>query len=114
MKDTEFLGSSLKVIKGFPGAAKARIGNEIQRLQRGADPTDFKSMKDLGSGVSEICVSEDQSWYRAFYVSKFEDAIYILHAFEKKRNKTDPKDIKAGKKIYNELALRKKKEAKND
>ena len=112
MKKAEFLGSSLKVIRGFPEAAIKRMGYEIHRLQCGDDPTDFKPIGGVGNGVSEICVSEDQSWYRAFYVAKFEGAIYILHAFEKKRNKTDPKDIKAGKKVYNELVLRKKKEVR--
>ncbi|NQV69451.1 MAG: hypothetical protein HQ498_05440 [Pseudohongiella sp.] len=66
MKDTEFLGSSLKVIKGFPGAAKARIGNEIQRLQRGADPTDFKSMKDLGSGYLKFVSAKTKAGIELF------------------------------------------------
>jgi phage-related protein len=70
-------------------------------------------MKDVGSSVYEICVSEDLSWYRAFYVAKFEDTVHILHAFEKKRNKTSKKDKDAGKKVYNELVLNRKKEAKN-
>ena len=88
------------------------MGYEIHRLQQGEDPTDFKPVKDF-TGVSEIRVNEDDSWFRAFYVAKFEGVIYILHAFEKKRNKTDPKDIAKGKKIYKELILQKQKEAKN-
>lgn len=113
MKEAEFLGSSLRVIRGFPDAAKQRIGNEIQRLQRGESPIDSKPFKDVGPGVSEIRVSEDQSWFRAFYVTKFEGSIYILHAFEKKRNETDPKDIAAAKTTYKALIRRKQKEAKN-
>jgi phage-related protein len=103
MKKAEFLGNSLKAIKGFPDAAKQRIGNEIHRLQRGASPTDFKPIKAVGAGVFEIRVSEGQSWFRAFYATKFKGKIYIIHAFEKKRNQTDPKDIRAARKIYSSL-----------
>tara|TARA_R110002073_G_scaffold9346_1_gene47948 strand:+ start:503 stop:835 length:333 start_codon:yes stop_codon:yes gene_type:complete len=110
MKSAKFLGNSLKVIRGFPATAKQCIGNEIHRLQRGADPTAMRPMREVGAGVFEIRVREELSWFRAFYVSKFEDDIYILHAFEKKRNRTAPKDIKAGKKIYNELVRQKQKE----
>ena len=113
MKKAKFLGSSLKTIKGFPEEAKQQIGYEIHRLQKGKDPTDFAPMKEVGSGVFEIRVSEDQSWFRAFYVTKFEDEIHILHAFEKKRNKTSPKDINAGKRVYKQLLCDIKQEAKN-
>ena len=110
LKAVTFLGNSLKIIKGFPEPARQRLGYAIHRLQRGAKPTDFKSMKDVGKGVFEIRIDEAGSWFRAFYVSKFEESIYILHAFEKKRNKTTPQDLKAGKIEYNALVQRRKKE----
>ena len=113
MKSAVFLGNSLKVIRGFPDAAKQRIGNEIHRRQRGADPTDMKPMGGAGSGVCEIRAREDLSWFRAFYVAKFKGKIYILHAFEKKRNETAQTDIKAGRKIYNELIRQQQQEARN-
>lgn len=113
LKAVAFLGNSLKIIKGFPEPARQRLGYEIHRLQRGAEPTDFKSMKEVGQGVFEIRVDEADSWFRALYVTKFEESIYILHAFEKKRNKTSPQDIRVGKTEFNALVQRRKKEAKS-
>ena len=113
LKAVDFLGNSLKTIREFPEPARQRVGNEIHRLQRGANPTDFKPMKGVGAGVFEIRVDEADSWFRAFYVTKFGESIYILHAFEKKRNKTSPRDIKTGKTEYSALVQRRKKEAKD-
>ena len=112
MKEAIFLGKSLETLRRFPAAAMSQMGFQIHRLQRGEDPTDFKPVKEVGAGVFEIRISEDNSWFRAFYVTRFKDAIYILHAFEKKQNKTSLRDLRTGKKIYKELAQQKQRQAK--
>lgn len=102
-KKAIFLGSSLERIKLFPAAAKARVGYQIFRLQCGEQPNDFKAVKSVGPGVYEIRVAADRSWYRAFYCLKFRDSIFILHAFEKKQNKTSNKDLRIARKALREL-----------
>lgn len=105
MKKAIFRSSSLADIKDFPEAARKDAGFAIDDIQHGRMPADFKPMPDVGSGVYEIRIStppaKDQ--YRVFYVAKFEEAVYILHAFHKKTQKTAKKDINKGKRVYAEL-----------
>lgn len=76
------------------------MGYQIARVQSGLEPEHYRTMPDVGSGCLEIRVSCSDSWFRAFYVAKWEDAVYILHAFQKKTNETPLQDIKLGKKRY--------------
>lgn len=105
MKKAIFRGTSLEDIKSFPEAARKDAGFAIDDIQHGRMPSDFKSMPDVGQGVYEVRIkttpSKDQ--YRVFYVAKFEDAVYILHAFQKKTQKTTKSDLDKGRKIYKEL-----------
>lgn len=105
MKKAVFRGSSLYDIRAFPEAAKKDAGYAIDDLQYGRMPNDFKPMPDVGSGVYEIRISipPSKDQYRVFYVAKFEDAIYILHAFHKKTQKTAPRDLAIGRKQYKAL-----------
>jgi phage-related protein len=102
-KRAVFLGNSLERIKLFPEAAKARVGYQIFRLQCGEQPTDFKAIKSIGPGVYEIRVAVERSWYRAIYCVKFKDSVFILHAFQKKQNKTSNKDLRIARKALREL-----------
>ncbi|MBU0653875.1 MAG: type II toxin-antitoxin system RelE/ParE family toxin [Gammaproteobacteria bacterium] len=105
MKKAVFRGNSLNDIRTFPEPAKKDAGYAIDDLQHGRMPSDFKSMPDVGSGVYEIRISTPPSkeQYRVFYIAKFEDAIYILHAFHKKTQKTAQRDLEAGRKQYKTL-----------
>lgn len=102
MKDVIFLGSSLDDIRQFPREAQRQVGFQMHRLQVGDQPQDFKPMPSVGRGVYEIRVRAGGA-YRAFYVSKFEEGIYILHAFQKKTRKTSPGDLKIGQQRYQQL-----------
>ena len=102
MKDIRFCGRSLEVLRGFPADAKREAGFQLDRVQRGLEPTDWKPMPSIGSGVREIrIISEGQ--YRLIYVAKFAEAIYVLHAFQKKTQKTRKQDIKAARQALKQL-----------
>lgn len=94
------MGDALDAMSGFPAEAKQAGGEELYRVQRGLDAIDAAPMPDVGSGVYEIRISKAGGWFRVFYVAKLGDAIYVLHAFQKKTNKTPKADIEIGKRRY--------------
>ena len=92
-KELKWAGSSLKDITAFPDSARREAGYQLRRVQFGMDPDDWKPFKTVGPGVREIRIKEAGGTYRVVYVAKFEEAIYVLHAFQKKTRKTAGKDI---------------------
>ncbi len=99
-KPIEWAGDSREVIRRFPEIAKQRSGRELARVQEGLEPTDCKPMPSIGLGVSEIRVREDSGAFRVIYVAKFSEAIYVLHAFQKKAQKTPKAEIELARKRY--------------
>ena len=89
-------------IRAFPGPARQDIGYQLDRVQRGLAPRDWKPVRSVGPGVMEVRVHADNE-YRVFYVAKFERAVCVLHAFVKKTRKTSAADIELGRKRYREL-----------
>lgn len=107
MKDVVFLGSSLKDLRTFPDEARREAGYQLDRVQNGMDPVDWKLMKTIGTGVREIRIHTGGA-FRVLYVAKFEEAIYVLHAFHKKTQQTSRQDIDLGRLRYQYmLSLRK-------
>ncbi len=105
MKEIEFIGRSLEAIRDFSVDAKREAGYQLDRVQRGLDPTDWKPMTTIGQGVREIRIKEDGQW-RIIYIAKFEDAVYVLHVFRKKTQKTTKSDIDAAKRALSEVVAR--------
>ena len=99
-KRIEWIGDSRDAIRGFPVVAKQRTGRELARVKEGLEPTDRKPMPSIGLGVSEIRVREDSGAFRVIYVAKFAEAIYVLHAFQKKGQKTPKAEIELARKRY--------------
>lgn len=97
MKDVQFVGSSLDALRAFPKAPKQDMGRQIERLQRGLDPLDWKPMTQVGRGVREIRIRDKDNHYRGIYVTNIGDAVYVLHVFRKKSRKTPAQDIKTAK-----------------
>jgi len=91
-----WIGSSRDDVRRFPREARRKAGLELRAVQRGQEPTDFKPVSSVGTGVYEIRIHA-QDAYRVFYVAKFEEAIYVLHAFQKKTQKTTKHDIEIGR-----------------
>jgi phage-related protein len=98
-KPIDWIGTSRDDICSFPDEAKRKVGFELRKIQQGEEPTDFKPMSIVGKGVQEIRIRTDDA-YRIFYVAKFEECIYVLHAFQKKTQKTAKSDIELGQKRY--------------
>lgn len=92
MKKLRFIGSSLDDLKNFPAEARREAGFELDAVQRGAMPMDFKPLLNVGPGAYEIRIHTLGEW-RVVYVAKFDDAVYVLHAFQKKTQKTRREDI---------------------
>ncbi len=109
-KPIDWVGDSRDAIRGFPAVAKQRTGRELARVQEGLEPTASKPMPSIGLGVSEIRVREDGGAFRVIYVAKFLEAIYVIHAFQKKAQKTPKAEIELARRRYramlNERKLR--------
>jgi phage-related protein len=103
MKLISFLGDSLKCLREFPEDAKQDAGYQLDKVQRGDQPDDFKPMPSIGKGVEEIRVWDDSGTYRVIYTARLIDAVYVLHAFQKKSQATAKRDIEIAKKRYTEL-----------
>lgn len=93
MKNVKWCGSSLKDLKAFPEEARQEAGYQLSLVQEGQQPKDWKTMNTIGIGVQEIRISEASGAFRVIYIAKFEDAVYVLHAFQKKTQRTAPQDI---------------------
>lgn len=104
MKEIIWLGSSLDDIKQFPDNAKRQAGFQLHKLQHGDDPSDWKPMKSIGPGVREIRVHEEGE-YRVIYVAKIADQVHVLHAFQKKTQKTPQRDLELAKRRLREIVV---------
>lgn len=94
MKRLEFLGDSLIQLRRFPDIARREAGVQLYLVQQGLEPNDWKPMSSVGPGVREIRLRDEAGIFRVLYVSRIADAIYVLHAFQKKTQRTDPRDIR--------------------
>ena len=107
-KPIDWRGSSLEDLKAFPDDAKRVAGFQLRKVQRGANPDEFKPMPDIGAGVTEIIVDTADGWYRVIYVAKFEEAVYVLHSFQKKTNKTSKPDVETATRRYKRVVQERK------
>lgn len=85
LKPLVWVGSSKDDLKGFPRTAQSHLGFALKVAQSGGKHPDAKPMKGFGgASVIEIVEDYDRDTYRAVYTVKFAEAIYVLHAFQKK------------------------------
>lgn len=109
MKPLIWIASSLEDVKAFPAEARKDIGYQLYRIQEGIEPSDWKPLNTIGTGVREIRIHAGNE-YRVIYVAKFNEAIYVLHAFVKKTTKTPKRDIDLAIERFKQLEkLRKEK-----
>jgi len=102
MKPLRFVGSALDDLRNFPAGARRDAGFELGAFQRGEMPSDFKPMVTVGPGAYEIRIHVEGEW-RVIYVAKLADAVYVLHAFRKKTQKTSKTDIDIAARRYRPL-----------
>jgi phage-related protein len=93
MKLIQWLGSSRADVRAFPEDARIDAGWQLELVQRGEDPDDWKPMPTIGPGVREIRIREASGAFRVVYLATLEDRVLVLHAFQKKTQATPKKDI---------------------
>ena len=103
LQDVIWLGGSLEVLRNFPAGIKAVLGGDIFRLQVGAAPRNVEPMVTVGRGVRELRARDRSGQYRAIYVVRKRQGIFILHAFQKKSRKTSKQDIEIARKRFREI-----------
>jgi phage-related protein len=106
MKAVSFLGDSLAAVRSFPDEARREAGFQIDSVQRGLDPDRWKPMKTVGQGVREIRVVDASGAFRVIYLATLSDAVYVLHAFQKKTQATAKRDLDVATNRYMELMRR--------
>ncbi|KTD32220.1 hypothetical protein Lnau_3131 [Legionella nautarum] len=102
MKPIIWLGSSYNDILDFPKEARQSAGYNLDKIQRGQEPTDWKPMTSIGQGVKEIRIHCDNE-YRVIYLAQKDEGIYVLHSFVKKTQKTSSKDLELAKKRFKQI-----------
>lgn len=90
-------------LRAFPLTARQEAGHQLDQVQNGREPDDWKPMTGVGRGVKEIRIRDEAGAFRVLYVAKFADAIYVLHCFQKKTEKTSKADLELAAKRYREL-----------
>lgn len=102
-KPVEFRGDSLDALREFPESARREAGFQIDKVQQGHEPDDWKPIRTVGTGVKEIRIRDEAGAFRVIYVAKLADAVYILHCFQKKTQATSQKDIQLARKRFADL-----------
>lgn len=101
-KPLHWVGSSKRDFREFPEVVKDDMGNALGIAQFGGTAPTAKPWKGLGSGVLEIVEAHEGNAYRAFYAVRFQKAVYVLHAFQKK----SPSGIRTAKRDTELVAQR--------
>ncbi len=97
------MADSLKAVRAFPDAARQDAGFQLDRVQRGLQPDDFKPMPSVGAGVEELRVWCEQGTFRVVYLARLADAVFVLHAFQKKTPTTSKADIDLAARRFRDL-----------
>jgi phage-related protein len=107
-KPIDWRGSSLDDLREFPETARKLAGYELRKLQRGEVPDDWRSFPEVGPGASEIRIDCADGSFRVMYVAKFEEAVYVLHSFQKKTRKTSRGDVEIARTRYRAVVRERK------
>ena len=103
MKPIVWIGSSWDDVRAFPDDARREAGFQLDKVQHGNDPDDWKPMNTIGAGVREIRIREKSGAFRIIYVARHANAIYVLHAFSKKTQQTRTSDIELARERFRSL-----------
>ncbi len=95
-RDLFWVGSSLDDLREFPADARRRVGHQLHLVQLGLEPDDWKPMHAIGAGVQELGIHTAVE-HRVIYIAKFSEGVYVLHAFQKRSQRTRRADIELGR-----------------
>ena len=98
-KPVQWLGASRKDVRAFPRDARRLTGVQLRRVQQGLEPLDWKPMPTVGPGAREIRIHTVLE-HRVLYVARFAEAVYVLHAFEKRSRKTATHDVELARQRF--------------
>lgn len=107
-KEIRWVGSSYEDILKFPAEPRKESGFQLGKVQAGLEPDDWKPFNEIGAGTKEIRVRDATGIYRVMYVAKFEEAIYVLHCFQKKTEATTKHDKEVAEARYRAIARERK------
>ena len=107
-KPIEWVPGSREDLRSFPDDARREAGFQLDKVQHGEEPDRYKWFTEIGPGVKEIIIDEDADAFRVMYVAKFTEAVYVLHAFQKKTQKTSKQDKDTAKARYKLVLERRK------
>jgi phage-related protein len=107
-------GDSREVLQSFPEGVRQNFGFELWQLQQGEQPSDFRSLPSVGSGVFELRNQDARAWYRVVYLSRINDVIYVLHCFEKKSREMPRRDFEKAKQRFKAVKVRLTEEKHNE
>lgn len=93
MKPIIWMGGSREDLRDFPTEARRQAGHELAKVQHGENPGDWKPMPSVGLGVREIRMQEETGAFRVIYLASRAEAVYVLHCFQKKTQKTTRHDL---------------------
>ncbi len=101
-KPIEWMGDSYDVLCAFPEPARRDAGFQLNRVQHGQPPVDWKPMSSIGTGVEEIRITKGGA-FRVIYIARYEETVYVLHAFQKKTQRASRKDTDIAKQRLRDL-----------
>jgi len=104
LKPVRFIGSSRRDLRAMPGTIRHAIGERLMTLQLGGTPADIKPIPTVGAGACEIRTRDAAGAFRAVYVAKFSEAIFVLHVFQKKTRKTAKADLMLARQRYRQIS----------
>ena len=103
-KEIRWVGSAYDDLLDFPQEPRREAGFQLGKVQAGLEPSDWKSFDNVGAGTKEIRIKDASGAYRVMYVAKFEEAIYVLHCFQKKTRTTSKQDKTIAEARYRAVA----------
>jgi phage-related protein len=106
MKQVIWMGSSKEDLRAFPGEARREVGYQLEHVQEGVDPDDWRPMSTVGSGVREIRVRESSGAFRCIYLAARPEGIYVLHCFQKKTQKTTQQDLDLAQRRFKSIQVK--------
>ncbi len=106
MKQVIWMGSSKEDLRDFPEEARRQVGYQLEHVQEGVDPDDWKPMPNVGSGVREIRVRESSGAFRCIYLATRPEGVYVLHCFQKRTQKTSQQDLDLALRRFKSLQVK--------
>lgn len=106
LKSVIWMGSSQEDLRGFPIDARRDAGYQLDRVQRGEEPDDWKPMNAVGQGVREIRIHEESGAFRVIYLSSRPEGVYVLHCFQKKTQKISRRDLQLARQRFGAIPRR--------